>query len=84
MDEHEDWGELLRTASLAFAAAAALGAWALGGPSALASGRGARDTNPVVGVVATVLIAVGAWRCWCSSSSPATPARGPSGADGPQ
>jgi hypothetical protein len=60
VDEHEDWGELLRTASLAYAAAAALGAWALGGPSALASGRGARDTNPVVGMIATVLIAVGA------------------------
>lgn len=60
VEDHEDWGELLRTASLAYVAAAALGAWALGGPSALASGRGARGTNPVVGVIATVLLAVGA------------------------
>lgn len=60
VDDHADWGGLLRSASLAYAAAAALGAWALGGPSALASGRGARDTNTVVGLIATVLIAVGA------------------------
>jgi hypothetical protein len=60
VEEHEDWGELLRTASLAYAAAAALGAWALGGPSALVSGRGARGTNRVVGGVAAVLVTAGA------------------------
>jgi hypothetical protein len=60
VEDHEEWGELLRNASFAYLAAVALGAWSLGGPSALASGGGARDTNPVVGMVATVLIAVGA------------------------
>jgi hypothetical protein len=60
VDDHQDWGELLRTASIAYAAAAAFGAWALGGPSALVSGRGARGTNPVGGAIATVLVAVGA------------------------
>jgi hypothetical protein len=60
VEDHEAWGELLRNAALAYVAAVALGAWSLGGPSALASGRGARETTPVVGVLATVLIAVGA------------------------
>jgi hypothetical protein len=60
VEDHEDWGELLRTASLAYAAAAALAAWALGGPSALVSGRGARGTTRVVGGVAAVLVTVGA------------------------
>jgi hypothetical protein len=60
VEDHEEWGELLRTASFAYAAAAALAAWALGGPSSLVSGRGARETNPVVGAVATVLVAAGA------------------------
>lgn len=60
VEDHRDWGELLRIASLAYVGVVAMGAWALGGPSALASGRGARETNPVFGVPAIVLVAVGA------------------------
>jgi uncharacterized membrane protein len=60
VEDHQDWGELLRIASLAYVGVAAMGAWALGGPSALASGRGARESNPVLGVPAIVLVAVGA------------------------
>jgi hypothetical protein len=60
VEDHQEWGELLRIASLAYVGAVALGAWALGGPSALASGRGARESNPVFGVPAVVLVAVAA------------------------
>jgi uncharacterized membrane protein len=58
VEDHQEWGELLRIAALAYVGAVALGAWALGGPSALASGRGARETNPVFGVPAVVIVAV--------------------------
>jgi len=59
VEDHEEWGELLRTVSLAFVAVSALAAWALGGPSALASGRGARDSRDALGWVAVALLAAG-------------------------
>ncbi|PKH39067.1 hypothetical protein SAMN05192575_103234 [Nocardioides alpinus] len=55
VEEHEELGELLRTVSLGYAVFAALAAWALGGVSALASGRGARETR--FGIPVAVLLA---------------------------
>ena len=54
--EHEDWGELLRSVSLMFVVTAMLSAWALGGPSALASDRGARVSRGALGWVAMALL----------------------------
>lgn len=56
--EHEEDGELLRTVSLAYVLVSGLAAWALGGTSALASGRGARETR--FGLPVMALLAVGA------------------------
>ena len=56
--EHEDRGRLLRLWAIGYAVVAALAAWALGGASALASGRGARETR--WGIPVTALLAVGA------------------------
>jgi hypothetical protein len=59
--EHEERGELLRTVALGYAVVSLVAAWALGGPSALASGRGARETRfgiPVVAVLAVGAIAL--------------------------
>ena len=61
VEEHEELGELLRNVALAYAVVAALGAWALGGVSALASGRGARKTRfgiPVAVVLAASAVAL--------------------------
>ncbi len=58
VEEHEEAGELLRTVSLAYVLVSGLAAWALGGVSALASGRGARETR--LGVPVMALLAVGA------------------------
>jgi len=58
VEEHEESGELLRTVSLVYAALSLLAAYALGGASALASGRGARETR--FGVPVMVVLAVGA------------------------
>ncbi|GAA1938400.1 DUF2231 domain-containing protein [Nocardioides hwasunensis] len=55
--EHEERGELLRNVSLAYVLVAGFGAWALGGVSALASGRGARETR--LAIPAIVLLVVG-------------------------
>ncbi|KRF30339.1 DUF2231 domain-containing protein [Nocardioides sp. Soil805] len=60
VEDHQDQGELMRNASFAYAAAAAFAAWALGGSSPLASGWGAREANPVLGVPAMALVAVAA------------------------
>lgn len=57
--EHQDWGGLLRTWALTFVVDAVLAAWALGGPSALASGRGARESRGAVGWVAMGLLVAG-------------------------
>lgn len=59
VEDHGEWGEQLRNWSLSFVVDALLAAWALGGPSALASGRGARESKGVVGWVAMVLLVVG-------------------------
>lgn len=55
--DHEEAGELLRNISLAYVLVAAFGAWALGGASALASGKGARETR--LAIPAVVLLVVG-------------------------
>ena len=54
--EHQEWGELLRGVALVFVAVALLAAWALGGPSALVSGRGARESRGVLGWIALALL----------------------------
>ena len=56
VEEHEERGELLRLVAFGYAVVAAVAAWALGGVSALASGRGARETRLQV-PVAVVLVA---------------------------
>lgn len=56
--DHQEAGENLRSVSLIYVVVAGLGAWALGGTSALASGKGARETR--FGVPVTVLLAVAA------------------------
>jgi len=58
VEEHEESGELMRNAALGYVVVSALAAWALGGVSALASGRGARETR--FGIPVAVLLAVGA------------------------
>jgi hypothetical protein len=57
--DHGLWGSRLRNWSLAFVVDALLAAWALGGPSALASGRGAQESRGVVGWAAMVLLVAG-------------------------
>lgn len=59
VETHQERGELLRTWALTFVVDAALAAWALGGPSALASGRGARESRGAVGWIAMVLLVAG-------------------------
>ena len=56
--DHQEAGENLRSVALIYVVVAGLGAWALGGTSALASGKGARETR--FGVPVTVLLAVAA------------------------
>jgi len=56
--EHQEDGELLRLWSIGYAVVSLLAAWALGGASALASGRGARDTR--FGIPVMALLAIGA------------------------
>ncbi len=58
VEEHEDHGELMRNVALAYVLVSTLAAWALGGVSALASGRGARTTR--FGVPVAVLLALSA------------------------
>ncbi|MBC2934032.1 DUF2231 domain-containing protein [Nocardioides sp. zg-1228] len=52
--DHEDAGGMLRNVVLGYVVVAGLAAWALGGASALASGRGARETR--FGVPVAVLL----------------------------
>ena len=58
VEVHQERGELLRNVALGYVPVAAFAAWALGGVSALASGRGARETR--LGIPAAALLAVGA------------------------
>jgi hypothetical protein len=57
VEDHEAAGEMLRNVALGFVLVAGFGAWALGGSSALASGRGARETRLAIPAVA--LLAIG-------------------------
>jgi hypothetical protein len=54
----EDHQEMLRFVALGYVVVAGVAAWALGGVSALASGRGARETR--FGIPVAVLLAAGA------------------------
>ena len=59
VEEHEEYGELLRNVALGYVVVSAVAAWALGGVSALASGRGARETRfgiPVAVVLAAASV----------------------------
>ena len=58
VEEHEERGEFLRNVALGYALVSLVAAWALGGASALASGRGARETR--LGIPVMVLLVVGA------------------------
>ena len=58
VEEHEGRGEWLRNISLGYALVSVLAAWALGGASALASGKGARETR--FGIPVAAILAVGA------------------------
>ena len=58
VEDHQEAGEMLRNVALGYAVLSALAAWALGGVSALASGKGARETR--FGIPVAVLLAVGA------------------------
>lgn len=58
VEEHQELGELLRNVALGYAVVAALAAWALGGVSALVSGRGARETR--FGIPVAVVLAASA------------------------
>ena len=59
VEDHEEWGELLRNAALANVAISLFAAWALGGTSALTSGRGARESRGALGWVAAALLVAG-------------------------
>jgi hypothetical protein len=66
IQRHQDRGDVLLYLMIGFLVLTLLGAWALGGPSALASGRGARSSRvtaldvalPVVLVAAAVVVLV--------------------------
>jgi uncharacterized membrane protein len=58
VEDHEEAGERLRSVALIYVVLSGLAAWALGGTSALASGRGARETR--FGIPVAVLLAAGA------------------------
>ena len=60
VEEHEERGELLRNVALGFVPVSVLAAWALGGVSALASGRGGQETRGALGMVAAALLVVAA------------------------
>ena len=56
VEEHEGRGEWLRNISLGYALVSVLAAWALGGASALASGKGARETRFGIPVAAVLVL----------------------------
>jgi hypothetical protein len=57
VEDHQEAGEMLRNVALGYVVVAGVAAWALGGASALASGRGARETR--LGIPVAVLLAAG-------------------------
>ena len=58
VEEHRGYGVLMRNAALGYVLVSALAAWELGGASALASGRGTRETR--FGVPVAVLLVLSA------------------------
>ena len=61
IERHRDLGELLSLTMLPFALLVLLAAWSLAGPTALASGRGARESRiPALEKVLPVLLVLGA------------------------
>ena len=56
VEDHQEAGEMLRNVALGFVLVAGFGAWALGGASALASGKGARETRLAIPAVALLTI----------------------------
>lgn len=60
VETHQDAGELLRNVLLVFTVVAGLAAWRIGGPSGLASGRGARRPGGARDAVLAVLLALAA------------------------
>lgn len=54
VEQHEEYGELLLLVMAGFALLVLVAAWSLGGPSPLATGRGARDSR-VPGALEKVL-----------------------------
>ena len=54
--QHEERGELLRNVALGYAVVSLVAAWALGGVSALASGKGARETRFGIPVMAVLTV----------------------------
>jgi hypothetical protein len=61
VEDHAERGELLSVLVTAFAVVVAVGIWSLGGPTALASGRGARESRVVAldRVLPAVLVLLG-------------------------
>jgi hypothetical protein len=60
IDRHRHWAHWLLFATAAYVLVVLVAAWALGGPSALASQRGARETVASVRVPVLALLVVGA------------------------
>jgi hypothetical protein len=56
VEEHEGRGVWLRYVALVYAVVSLVAAWALGGASALASGKGARETRFGVPVAAALVV----------------------------
>ena len=57
VEEHEERGEWLRSVAVIYAVVSIVAAWALGGTSGLASGRGARETRFGIPVAAVLVVA---------------------------
>ena len=60
IDSHRHWAHWLLLVSAAYAVVVLVAAWALGGPSALASGGGARETVAALRLPVVVLLVLGA------------------------
>lgn len=59
VQDHQDRAWILLWVSVSFVGATLLAAWALGGPSALKSDRGAQETRGALGWVALVVVSAG-------------------------
>ncbi len=56
VEEHEEAGEMMRNLMLLFTVVAGLAVWRLGGPSALASGKGARQQHGATDMILAGLL----------------------------